>query len=50
MQLPIGFRILHSTTVALIEFTNYIKRSLDERKYVLSIFIDLNKAFDAVNH
>ena len=45
-----GFRKLHSTTLSLIEFTDYIKRSLDERKYVLSIFIDLTKAFDTVNH
>ena len=45
-----GFRKLHSTTLSLMKLTDYIKRSLDERKYVLSVLIDPTKAFDTMNH
>ena len=45
-----GFRKLYSTGLALIEITDYIKRLLDEKKYVISIFIDFKKAFDTVDH
>ena len=41
-----GFRKLYSTGLALIEINDYIKRLLDERKYVIDIFIDFKKAFD----
>ena len=36
--------------LALIEITDYIKRLLDEKNYVISVFIDLEKAFDTVDH
>ena len=45
-----GFRKLHSTTLALLEFSDNITRFLDEGKYAISIFIDLTKAFDTVDH
>ena len=45
-----GFRKLHSTTLALIEFTDNIIRFLDEGNYCISVFIDLTKAFDTVDH
>ena len=45
-----GFRKAYSTVLALIEITDYIKRLLDERNYVISIFIDVKKAFDTVDH
>ena len=45
-----GFRKLHSTTLALIEFTDTIIRFLDEGNYCISVFIDLTKAFDTVDH
>ena len=45
-----GFRKLYSIGLALIEITDYIKRLLDEKKYVISIFIDFKKAFDTVDH
>ena len=45
-----GFRKLHSTTLALIEFTDNIIRFLDEVNYCISVFIDLTKAFDTVDH
>ena len=45
-----GFRKLYSTTLALIEFTDKVRSLLDEVNYVISIFVDLTKAFDTVNH
>ena len=45
-----GFRKLHSTTLALIEFTDSVRRFLDDGNYVISIFVDLTKAFDTVDH
>merc|ERR1712074_177139 len=45
-----GFRENHSTTQALIEITDYLKSSIDEKKYVCGMFLDLSKAFDTVNH
>ena len=45
-----GFRKFYSTLLALIEVTDLIKRFLDEKQYVIGIFIDFRKAFDTVNH
>ena len=45
-----GFRKLHSTTLALIEFTDTIIRFLDDDNHCISVFIDLTKAFDTVDH
>ena len=45
-----GFRTKHSTSTALIALTNFIYKNLDENKQVTTIFIDLKKAFDTVNH
>ena len=45
-----GFRKLYSTAMALIEITDNIKRLLDERNYVIGIFVDFKKAFDTVDH
>ena len=45
-----GFRKLHSTTLALIEFTDSVRCFLDDGNYVISIFVDLTKAFDTVDH
>ena len=36
--------------MALIEITDNIKCLLDERNYVIRIFIDFKKAFDTVDH
>ena len=35
---------------ALINLTETIKRQLDGKKLVAGVFIDLEKAFDTVNH
>ena len=38
-----GFRKFYSTLLSLIEVTDLIKRFLDEKHYVIGIFIDLDK-------
>ena len=45
-----GFRRLRSTEHAAIQFTDNIKKKVNEGKLVGSIFIDLTKAFDTLNH
>ena len=45
-----GFRKLYSTTLALLEFTDKIIQYLDEGNYCISIFVDLTKALDTVDH
>ena len=45
-----GFRGYHSTELANIELTDRIISALDEKKLPLTIFMDLSKAFDTLNH
>ena len=45
-----GFRRNFSTIHALISITERIKKLMDSGNYVCGIFIDLQKAFDTVNH
>ena len=45
-----GFRASHSIDHALISLTEAIKNSLDDGKFGCGSFIDLQKAFDTVNH
>jgi hypothetical protein len=45
-----GFRSKHSTCHALISITKKIKKALDTGHYVGGVFIDLQKAFDTVDH
>ena len=45
-----GFRTGHSTDHALISLTETIKASLDKKRFGCGIFVDLQKAFDTVNH
>lgn len=45
-----GFRQFHSTVHALTYMTEYIRNSIDDNKFVAGIFIDLQKAFDTVDH
>ena len=49
-DLQFGFRAKHSTTHALINITEKIRSALDSGKVACGIFIDLQKAFDTVNH
>ena len=45
-----GFRQFHSTVHALTYMTESIRNSIDDNKFVAGIFIDLQKAFDTVDH
>ena len=49
-NLQFGFREKHSTNHALINITESIRSALDNDKTVCGIFVDLQKAFDTVNH
>lgn len=45
-----GFRRNRSTSLALIDLINEITTCIDKKKYVMGIFIDLQKAFDTIDH
>ena len=45
-----GFRSGYNTTVCLVDLIDEVTKALDEEKYAVSIFLDLSKAFDTVNH
>ena len=45
-----GFRKLHSTELAALEFTDQIVYNLEQGKLPLAIFLDLSKAFDTIDH
>ena len=45
-----GFRKNHSTIHALIDLTEDIREALDKNEFAVGIFIDLQKAFDTVDH
>ena len=49
-SLQFGFRPKYSTTHALINLTESIRQSLDEGNFSCAIFVDLQKAFNAVDH
>jgi len=45
-----GFCKGHSTHHAIISLTEAIRDSLDKNEYAVGIFVDLQKAFDTVEH
>ena len=45
-----GFRRNHSTELAVTEIHNKLLRNMDEGKHTCTIFLDLAKAFDSVDH
>ena len=49
-ELQFGFRSKYSTDHALIKITESVRAALDYGKTACGIFIDLQKAFDTVNH
>ena len=48
--LRFGFRENHSTTHALLCLSESIKQSIDNGRFGCGVFLDLQKAFDTVNH
>ena len=49
-DLQSGFRQAHSTESCLLYLTDLIKREVDNGKYCGMVMLDLQKAFDTVNH
>ena len=45
-----GFRQNFSTDLALLELSDKIAESIDEKKFTIGVFVDLSKAFDTLNH
>ncbi|KAI4829076.1 hypothetical protein KUCAC02_023139 [Chaenocephalus aceratus] len=45
-----GFRTSHSTDTCLLYLSDHIKQEVDEGKYSGMVMLDLQKAFDTVNH
>ena len=45
-----GFRNAHSTTHVLIIITEKIRRAIDNEEITCGVFLDLQKAFDTVDH
>ena len=45
-----GFRKNHSTNHALLHLTEDIRQAIDSNKFACGVFIDLQKAFDTVDH
>ena len=45
-----GFREKHSTYMGILNLIDQVTEAIDNRSYVLGIFIDLSKAFDTINH
>ena len=45
-----GFLKNRNTTDALLDYVNFIYKSLNDRKHAVSVFVDMKKAFDVVDH
>ncbi len=45
-----GFRTNHSTNLALTHLINKIATAIDQKEIIASVFLDLSKAFDTLNH
>ena len=45
-----GFRKAHSTVDTLINIVERIRESLDKGEFACGVFVDLQKAFDTVDH
>ena len=49
-NLQFGFRQQYSTSNALINITDNIRKALDDGNIGCGVFVDLQKAFDTVDH
>ena len=48
--LQFGFRKKYSTNHALLSIVEEIRKNLDNKTFSCGVFVDLEKAFDTVNH
>ena len=49
-KLQFGFRKKHSTNHAATAFIEYIRNAFESKEFAISVFIDLSKAFDTIDH
>ena len=49
-ELQFGFRSQHSTSHTLVSITEKIREAIDTGHFACGVFIDLQKAFDTVDH
>ena len=49
-NLQFGFRQQYSTSYALINITKNIRKTLDDRNMSCTVFVDLQKACDSIDH
>ena len=49
-DLQFGFKSKYSTSHALLSILDEIRNNLDNNAYSCGVFVDLEKAFDTVNH
>ena len=49
-NLQFGFRQQYSTSHALINITEIIRKALDDGNIGCGVFVDLQKAFDTIDH
>ena len=49
-QKQFGFRKKYSTNHALLSTVEQIRKNLDNKTFTCGVFVDLEKAFDTVNH
>ena len=45
-----GFHPKHSTTDAISKFTTHISKAMENKMTTMSVFLDLSKAFDTIDH
>uniref|UniRef100_A0A8C6MKE1 Reverse transcriptase domain-containing protein n=1 Tax=Nothobranchius furzeri TaxID=105023 RepID=A0A8C6MKE1_NOTFU len=45
-----GFRTKHSTAMAVMDLVDKISSAIDNKNHFISVFIDLKKAFDVIDH
>lgn len=45
-----GFQKKLSTEHCILHLTNYVSEALNNNKFVIGVFLDLQKAFDVVDH
>ena len=49
-EFQLGFRKGHSTSQAIAEIADNLRKAIDDNLYSCGVFLDISKAFDTVNH